>query len=448
VYGKYILRTEKKMSFIVAIDGPAGTGKGTMASRLSKKYNLVNIDTGATYRCVTLEMMNQNIGMDEEEKIAEMLKSIQIELSTEKGKQKVFLNGQDVTDKIRSKEVSANVSPVSSIKQVRLAMGGLQRKMAQGKDVIMEGRDIGTVIFPNADVKIYLDANVEVRAKRRVKQNEEKGIEMSYEEVLENIKKRDKNDMEKEMGALKVAEDAVVIDGSEMTIKEVEKAISNVIDKKLKEKKEQEKIYWVRPETTWKKIERATIKAILHAFYKVVFRIEKINEENLPMEGPVIVCANHLNTWDAIGLVTASKRRIRFIAKEELFHNKFLNWFAHVFDVIPVKRGMRDIEAMKMNLTALKNGEALGLFPEGTRKGLAKGAKVQNGAAYMALKTKTKVVPVGIQGTFKPFTKVKLNYGKPLDYTNYEPKNPEKEDIEKATKEIMDSIIMLTNQAK
>ena len=114
--------------------------------------------------------------------------------------------------------------------------------MAETIDVIMEGRDIGTVIFPNADVKIYLDANVEVRAKRRVKQNEEKGIEMSYEEVLENIKKRDKNDMEKEMGALKVAEDAVVIDGSEMTIKEVEKAISNVIDKKLKEKKEQEKI--------------------------------------------------------------------------------------------------------------------------------------------------------------------------------------------------------------
>ncbi len=100
---------------------------------VKKKYNLVNIDTGATYRCVTLEMMNQNIGMDEEEKIAEMLKSIQIELSTEKGKQKVFLNGQDVTDKIRSKEVSANVSLVSSIKQVRLAMGGLQRKNGSRK---------------------------------------------------------------------------------------------------------------------------------------------------------------------------------------------------------------------------------------------------------------------------------------------------------------------------
>lgn len=436
------------MSFIVAIDGPAGTGKGTMATILSKKYNLVNIDTGATYRCVTLAMLNKDVSLDDEDGIADILKNIEIELLNEKGKQKVLLNGEDVTEKIRSKEVSANVSPVSSIKQVRLAMGGLQRKMAQGKDVIMEGRDIGTVIFPNADVKIYLDANVEVRAKRRLKQNEEKGIKMSYEEVLENIKKRDKNDMEKEMGALKVADDAVVIDGSDMSIKEEARAISKVIDAKLKAKKEQKKIYWVRPETTWKKIERATIKAILHAFYKVVFGIEKINEENLPMEGPVIVCANHLNTWDAIGLVTASKRRIRFIAKEELFHNKFLNWFAHVFDVIPVKRGMRDVEAMKMNLTALKNGEALGLFPEGTRKGLAKGTKVQNGAAYMALKTKVKVVPVGIQGTFKPFTKVKLNYGTPIDFTNYEPKNPEKEDIEKATKEIMDSIIMLTNQGK
>lgn len=121
------------MSFIVAIDGPAGTGKGTMASRLSKKYNLVNIDTGATYRCVTLEMMNQNIGMDEEEKIAEMLKSIQIELSTEKGKQKVFLNGQDVTDKIRSKEVSANVSPVSSIKASKSCNGRASKKNGSRK---------------------------------------------------------------------------------------------------------------------------------------------------------------------------------------------------------------------------------------------------------------------------------------------------------------------------
>lgn len=436
------------MSFIVAIDGPAGTGKGTMAELLSKKYHLVNIDTGAMYRCVTLEMLNKNIRLEDEDRIAEMLKTIKIEMSEENGKQKVYLNGKDVTEQIRSTEVSGNVSPVSSIKQIRLAMAGLQRKMGQGKDVIMEGRDIGTVIFPTADVKIYLDANVEVRAQRRFKQNQEKGIDMSYEEVLDNIKKRDKNDMEKEMGALKVAPGATVIDGSNMTIKQVEKNISKIIDKKIKDKKKEEKIYKIRPETTWKKIERAIIKKIIYAFYKLAFRIEKVGEENVPMEEPIIICANHLNMWDAVGLVTATKRRILFIAKEDLFNNGFLNWIAHVFDVIPIKRGMRDMEAMKRCLGALKEGKAVGLFPEGTRRGLEKGAKVQNGAAYMALKTKVKVVPVGIQGTFKPFTKVTLNYGKPIDYTKYDSKNPEKEDLEQATKEIMDNIIMLTKKGK
>ena len=230
------------MSFIVAIDGPAGTGKGTMAELLAKKYKLVNIDTGATYRCVTLEMLNKNISLDDEEKIAEMLKNIKIEMSNEDGKQKVLLNGEDVTEKIRSKEVSSNVSQVSSIKQIRTAMAGLQRKMAQGKDVIMEGRDICTVIFPTADVKIYLDADAEERAKRRFKQNQEKGIDMSYEEVLENIKARDKNDMEKEVGALKIAPGATVIDSTNMTIKQVEKAISKIIDKRKTEIKKLKKM--------------------------------------------------------------------------------------------------------------------------------------------------------------------------------------------------------------
>ena len=434
------------MSFIVAIDGPAGTGKGTMADILSKKYNLLNIDTGAMYRCVTLEMLNKNIKLDDEEKIEEMLKTIKIEMNHEK--KKVYLNGEDVTQKIRSTEVSKYVSLVSSIKSIRIAMAGLQRKMAHGKDVIMEGRDIGTVIFPTADVKIYLDASVEVRAQRRFKQNQAKGIDMPYEEVLDNIKKRDKNDMEKEMGALKVAPGATVIDGSNMTIKQVENSISKIIDKKLKEKKNEEKIYKIRPETTWKKIEREIIKKLIYAFYKILFRIEKVDEENVPKEEPIIICANHLNMWDAVGLVTATKRRILFIAKEDLFNNGFLNWIAHVFDVIPIKRGMRDMEAMKRCLGALKDGAALGLFPEGTRRGIEKGAKVQNGAAYMALKTKVKVVPVGIKGTFKPFTKVTLNYGKPLDFTNYNNKNPEKEDLEQATKEIMDNIIMLTKKEK
>ena len=141
-------------------------------------------------------------------------------------------------------------------------MVDLQRKMAEGKDVIMEGRDIGTYVFPAADVKIYLDADLEERAKRRFKQNKEKGIEMSYVEILENIKKRDENDKKKEIGALKVAHDAEVIDSTSMSIKQVVREIINIIEKKKKEIKLQEKIYKVRKETMWKKIVRKTVKVV------------------------------------------------------------------------------------------------------------------------------------------------------------------------------------------
>ena len=206
------------MSFIVAIDGPAGTGKGTVTERIAKKQNLVNIDTGATYRCVTLAMQRKGIGLDELEKIQTLLGEIKIQMENQNGNQVFFLDGEDVSSEIRSKEVTQMVSQVSSIKEVRLKMVDLQRQLAEGKDVIMEGRDIGTYVFPKADVKIYLDADEEERARRRVKQNQEKGIEMSFEEVLENIRKRDENDKKKEMGALKVASDATVIDTTNLTI--------------------------------------------------------------------------------------------------------------------------------------------------------------------------------------------------------------------------------------
>lgn len=215
-----------------------------------------------------------------------------------------------------------------------------------------------------------------------------------------------------------------------------------------KAEKKNKRIYSRRKETIVKKIEKVVVKFILKTFYRITFRIETINQDNVPTDEPIILCANHLNIFDAIGIVMFTKKPIRFIAKYEVFENKFANHILHLFDAIPIKRGKRDLESMKICLKALKDGESLGLFPEGTRKGLAKGAKVQNGAAYMAMKTKTKLVPVGIQGSFKPFTKVILNYGKPLDFSKYEEELPEKDKMEKATKEIMDNIIMLTKKEK
>lgn len=221
---------------IVAVDGPAGSGKGTVTKRIEKELGFLNLDTGATYRCVALEVLRKGLNLDDEDKIIEIANNIDIKINNKEDKDIILLNNEDVSKEIRTKEVTAIVSQVSSIIPVREKMVEVQRKLAIGKNVIVEGRDISTVVFPNADVKIYLDASEEIRAKRRYDENLQNGIKMTYEEVLENVKMRDYNDMNKKVGALKKAEDAIVIDSTNLTIEEVVEKIKNIIKDKSNNK--------------------------------------------------------------------------------------------------------------------------------------------------------------------------------------------------------------------
>ena len=214
---------------VIAIDGPAGSGKGTLAKELAKKYNLVNIDTGATYRCVALKSICENVNLTEEDKIIAISENIDIELTSDG---KVFMDGKDVTKEIRSKEVTQIVSPISSIVKVRENLVKIQRKIASGKDAVMEGRDICTVVLPDATYKFYLDASLECRAERRFKENLEKGINMTYEEVIESIKARDYNDMNKPVGALKRCESQIYIDTTNLSVEEEIDIIDNIINNK------------------------------------------------------------------------------------------------------------------------------------------------------------------------------------------------------------------------
>jgi len=211
---------------IVAIDGPAGSGKGTVAKILADKCNLIYIDTGAMYRAIAYKMIKNNISLEEEDKIVDLAKNSKIEFIDGK----TYLDGIDISKEIRTMEVTRIVSPVSSIVKLREILVELQREMAKGSDIIMEGRDITTVVFPNATYKFYLDADVEERAKRRYKENKEKGMETSFEEILENIKKRDYNDMHKEVGSLTRTEDSIYIDSTNMTIDEVVDKIAKIIE--------------------------------------------------------------------------------------------------------------------------------------------------------------------------------------------------------------------------
>ena len=179
-------------SYVIAIDGEAGTGKSTLAKAIAKKYNIVYMDTGAMYRCVTLNMINENISLEQVDKIEVLLDNIKIDMENKNGQDKFFLNGEDVSKKIREKEVNDLVSQVSHVPIVRERMVELQRKLAKGKKIVMEGRDIGTNVFPNAEVKIYLVASPEERAKRRFEQNKEKGIDIPYDEIEELIKLAEK----------------------------------------------------------------------------------------------------------------------------------------------------------------------------------------------------------------------------------------------------------------
>lgn len=211
---------------IVAIDGPAGSGKGTIASILSEKLNLVNIDTGATYRCLALECLNNNLTLDDKEEIINLSKNIDIKFDLDK---KVYLNNVDVTKEIRSSEVTKFSSPMSAIVEVRKNMVDLQRRLASNNSVVMEGRDITTVVFPNADYKFYLDASLEERAKRRYEQNKKNNINTTLEEVYEDIKTRDYNDTHKEVGSLTRTDEQIYIDSSNLSTQEVANKMIKII---------------------------------------------------------------------------------------------------------------------------------------------------------------------------------------------------------------------------
>lgn len=214
--------------FIVAIDGPAGSGKSTIAKKLAEKFELTYLDTGAMYRAITLYVLENKIDYHNMELVKSTLKKLNIKLN----KDKCYLNNIDVSEKIREQRVSDKVSEVSSIKEIRHEMVNLQRKMSEETDTILDGRDIGTVVFPNADLKFFLTAAPEERAKRRFQEQKAKGVNISYEEVLKSINDRDRGDINKEEGALKKAVDAIEIDTTKLNIDEVIEKISKEIIKK------------------------------------------------------------------------------------------------------------------------------------------------------------------------------------------------------------------------
>lgn len=212
----------------VAIDGPAGAGKSTIAKLCAKKMNLVYVDTGAMYRAVALYLLESGIDVNDPSEVADKCTGADVDIKYEDGIQNVYLNGINVTGRLREEAVGNTASVTSAVPEVRKQIFALQRGLADRGGVIMDGRDIGTVVMPDADVKIYLTASSEVRAHRRVLELEAKGEKPDFEEVKRDIEERDYRDMHREISPLKQADDAVLVDTSDMTIDEVVTKICSV----------------------------------------------------------------------------------------------------------------------------------------------------------------------------------------------------------------------------
>lgn len=220
------------MSFNIAIDGPAGAGKSTIAKQLAKELSFIYVDTGAMYRSMALYFMRNGIAKEDEAAISDACKTVEVSIAYENGEQQVLLNGENVSKEIRKEEVGKMASATSVYKEVRTKLVELQRKLAADKDVIMDGRDIGTCVLPNAQVKIYLTASVETRAERRYQELQEKGVACDLEVIKKDIADRDYQDMHREISPLKQAEDAILVDSSDMGIEEVVETIKNIYREK------------------------------------------------------------------------------------------------------------------------------------------------------------------------------------------------------------------------
>lgn len=214
----------------IAIDGPSGAGKSTLARRTAQELGYIYVDTGAMYRAIGLYVLRRGIAADDKAAVVACLPEITVDIGYQDGVQRIFLNGEDVSGSIRTEAVSQYASAVSAVPEVRAHLMGLQRSLAARSSVIMDGRDIGTVILPDADIKIYLTASEEDRAMRRFLELKEKGQEVDYDSVLENIRQRDWNDMHRDVAPLRQAEDAIVVDTSGIGLEESARLLRDTIE--------------------------------------------------------------------------------------------------------------------------------------------------------------------------------------------------------------------------
>ncbi len=386
---------------IITIDGPAGTGKTTVAKAVADRLNLPYFDTGAMYRAVAFLILNEKIPLSDEKRIGELLMSFNFEIRINGGGRKYFANGIDVTEAIRSQAVTNIVSPVSALHAVREALWEIQRRFAEKRGGVFEGRDMGSAVFPKARYKIFLTARPEIRAERRLAELREKRPHevrhLNHEQMLAEIIERDRIDSSRSLAPLVCPPDAYVIEASSMTSDEVVERILEYTHKKR-----------LLPSWTIAKGITCLYRTVIFLTWlvgKIFYRLKVYGLEHYYPRG-AILAANHTSFLDPPILAVSWPEEVHFLARETLFKNRGFGWLIRNVNAHPVSRDTADIGAMKMLCSLLEDGKKVVMFPEGTRSKDGELQPLKAGISMLILRTQTAVIPVYIDGAYRIWSRL------------------------------------------
>jgi cytidylate kinase len=389
---------------VVAIDGPSASGKTTVARAVAEKLGSTVFDTGALYRAVTLASIRRGIAPSDEAALSQLTRDLTIDITSAGA---VLIDGEDVSAELRTPQVDRWVSEVSAHPAVRSALLPVQRSIASGRPVVMVGRDIATVVIPEAGLKVYLDASAEERARRRYGDLESSGAGVSYEDVRSEIERRDTHDSSRATSPLKLHEDALVVHTDDKTVDEVAGMIAGAYEEKSASP---EPVLVQAPFTVETKPEyfaqsarrRKRGKLAYWAIWPWLHRVADITQEgvsNIPPFGPLLYVSNHLHNLDPGIEFYAFTRPLNFMGKQELFETPVVRQISEASGGFPVDRGKFDREALRQAEDRLEKGLTVGIYAEGTRSVTGALTEAKAGVGLIALKTGAPVLPVAITGS-------------------------------------------------
>ncbi len=430
---------------IITIDGPSGTGKSSVAREVAKKLGFDFFDTGAMYRLAAYSILKQKIPIEKEEKVARALKEFSLDIREQGGKKKYFLEEEDCTELIRLPEVTVASSKIATYVSVREKMVQIQREFGKRKSIVFEGRDMGTVVFPKAEVKFFLSASLSVRAQRRLEELIEKFPEEVFEKetIFREMERRDKADSNRVHSPLKKAKDALWIDTTDLSLKDVvEQVIQEVKQKKKPLKK--------------KKFFYAFILLLAKIYFKIFYRYKVYGKERFPSGAAILAC-NHLSFLDPPLVAISSPEEIHFLAKQSLFRGFFLGKLIRLLNAHPIKDRSSNAKVFQLVIDLLRQGEKVLLFPEGARSWKGNLQELQSGVGLLAFRTQATIVPVYVKGTYEVWKrgqklpkflgKVFCVFGTPLVW-NFSEKEEKKQQIESCMLQLEKSLRKLEKWGK